>query len=182
MQGASGISRRIEHCVRAIGARDYESALVNLFPAMDKTAKRRRPKDGVGSRIREFVRDEEGIISAIATTNILRNINVNGIDFPQAIYKFGRSAILHEGELDPRLQFNESGSLQIGDVWNLPVPYITAMSVSVVVAPENANESLRHPPQLTVFDKTFNLNELWGQRNKIKQLICEVFKNPNAIE
>jgi hypothetical protein len=178
---ASGISRRIEQCVRAIAARDNELALVNLFPAMDKTAKKRRPKDGVGSRIREFVRDEEGMISAIATGNILRNISVNGVDFPQAIYKFGRSAILHEGELDPRLQFNDSGSIQIGDVWNLPSAYITAMCVSVVAAPENGDESLRNPPQLAVFERTFDLNELWGQRKKIKELISAVFKCDDAV-
>jgi len=88
MPSASGISRRIEHCVRAVGAQDYESALINLFPALDKTAKKRRPKVGVGRRFRGFVEDEEGIISAIATRNILRNISVDGITVPHAIYKF----------------------------------------------------------------------------------------------
>ena len=182
MPSASGISRRIEHCVRSLAVRDNEAALVNLFPAMDKTAKKRRPKDDVGKRIRGFIGDEEGIISAIATGNIFRNINIDGIDFPQAIYKFGRTAILHEGELDPRLQFNDSGSLQIGKVWNLPSPYITAMCVSVVVAPENAGEQLSNPPRLSVFDRSYNLNELWGQRSKIRELVCEVFKNENALD
>ena len=182
MQNASGISRRIDHCVRSLAAQDNEAALVNLFPAMDKTAKKRRRKEGVGKRIREFIRDEEGIISAIATSNILRNINIDGIDFPQAIYKFGRTSILHEGELNPRLQFNDSGSIQIGKVWNLPSSYITAMCVSVVIAPENAGEQLSNPPQISVLGRQYNLNELWGQRSKIRELVCEVFENENVLD
>jgi len=63
-------------------------------------------KDGVAQRIKAFISDEEGIITAVATNNFIRNITVNGIDFPTALYKFGRTSIAHEGELDERLQIN----------------------------------------------------------------------------
>ena len=33
---------------------DSEGAFVDLFPAIDKTGKRRRPKDSVGKRIKSF--------------------------------------------------------------------------------------------------------------------------------
>lgn len=87
--------------------------MVNFFPALDKTAKRRRPKDGVGERIRRFIFDQEAIITAIATGHVFQNIFVNGMSFPEAIYKFGRTPIAHEGELDPRLTFNDAGDLQM---------------------------------------------------------------------
>jgi hypothetical protein len=61
----TGISRRLMQCVTHLRSNDCEGALVNLFPAMDKTAKKRRPKDGVGKRIKAFLTDEEALISAI---------------------------------------------------------------------------------------------------------------------
>src|SRR3990172_10754339 len=104
----SSISRRIQSCINYADAGNYESAMVNFFPALDKTAKRRRPKDGVGDRIRRFISDQEAIITAIATGNVFRNISINGVSFPEAIYKFGRTPIAHEGELHPPLTFNYS--------------------------------------------------------------------------
>ena len=89
MPQPSSISRRIQSCINYVSAGDYESAMVNFFPAIDKTAKRRRPKDGVGRRIRRFISDQEAIITAIATGHVFRNIFVNGVSFPEAIYKFG---------------------------------------------------------------------------------------------
>ena len=40
-------------------------------------------------------------------------IYINGVSIPDALYKFGRTAISHEGELDPRLEFNNSGAFAI---------------------------------------------------------------------
>jgi hypothetical protein len=150
---------------------------VNFFPALDKTAKRRRPKAGVGDRIRSFISDQEAIISTIATGNIFQNISVNGISFPEAIYKFGRTPIAHEGESDPRLTFNNDGSLQIGNTWNLPSSYITGLSVGVMVAPENSQEFIDAQLSLTIFDHRFAINELWGAEPLIKRVIANAFRN-----
>ncbi len=44
---------------------------------------------------------------------------------------------MHEDELDPRLEFNNSGAVEIGvSKWNLPSGYITGMCVAVIVATE----------------------------------------------
>jgi len=182
MPQPSSISRRLKSCIRYLEAHDYEQALIHLFPALDKTAKRRRPKDGVGDRIRRFVADEEAIITAVATRNIFRNIQVDGVSFPEAIYKFGRTPISHEGELDPRLQFNDSGSLRIGSVWNLPSSYITGLCVAIMVAPENTHENIDAPLELTIFDRTFKINELWGAKREVQGVICSAFRNPNLFD
>jgi hypothetical protein len=71
MNNPTGISRRIEQCIHHIHTSDWEGALVNLFPALDKTAKKRRPNDKPGKRIRSFLEDEEALISVIATGNII---------------------------------------------------------------------------------------------------------------
>ena len=178
----SSISRRIQSCINYANASNYESAMVNFFPALDKTAKRRRPKDGVGERIRRFISDQEAIITAVATGNVFRNFFVNGVSFPEAIYKFGRTPIAHEGELDPRLTFNDAGDLQIGSTWNLPSSYITGLCVGVMVAQENTQEFINAPLSLTIFGHEFQINELWGAEPLVKKIIADAFRNPHLFD
>ncbi|MFQ2605612.1 hypothetical protein ACK3ZW_01785 [Aeromonas caviae] len=179
MNTPSGISRRLQQCVERLEALDYEGALVNLFPAIDKTAKKRRPKDGVGSRIKAFLQDEEVLITAIATGNVFKGCEIDGMTFHEALYKFGRTPIAHEGELDPRLTFNTDGSLLIGrDNWNLPISYITGMALAVVIAPENNGEQTTGNLGITVFGAQFALNDIWGRPESVREHICTTFRNP----
>jgi hypothetical protein len=178
----TSISRRIRSCITYAQERDYEQAMIHFFPALDKTAKRRRPKGNVGDRIRNFIADEEAIITAVATKNVFRNIRVNDVSFPEAIYKFGRTAISHEGELDPRLEFNDAGSVQIGAIWNLPSSYITGLCVGVIVAPENEREHIDAPLSLDIFGRTFKINELWGAKREVQKVICDAFRNPALFD
>jgi hypothetical protein len=164
---ASSISRRMEDSVKAFMNEDYETSLIHYFPALDKTAKRRRPSEGVGNRIRNFLDDELDIISHVATRNILR-IECDGLSIPQAIYKFGRTSIAHEGELDSRLNFNNKSGMSIGQTWNLPPSFITGLILSVVIAPENVSEKFENEYKVNIQGTEFNVSELWGQRQKIR--------------
>lgn len=169
----------MQQCIEHIQRNDWEGALVNLFPALDKTAKRRRPKAGVGERIRAFLEEEEILISAIATGNVFHGIHVDGVSVTDALYKFGRTSIAHEGELDPRLKFNEGGSLIIGkDDWNLPTGYIVGMSLAVVIAPENSSESIDAELQFSLFGEQLRLNSLWGQQKMVQAVIASRFRDP----
>ena len=80
MNSPSGVSRRVQQCVERLQAQDCEGALVNLFPAIDKTAKKRRPKEGVGGRIKAFLHDEEVLITAF-TGNVIRGCSFDGMRF-----------------------------------------------------------------------------------------------------
>lgn len=162
----SSISRRMEACIQAFMKNDFETALINFFPALDKTAKRRRNKN-VGVRIRSFLDDELDIISHVAIGNILR-LECNGMSMPQAIYKFGRTSIAHEGELDPRLNFDNRNGMNIGSTWNLPPSYITGLVLSVIIAPENVSEKFEKDYMFKIHGTDFNLNELWGERQQIR--------------
>ena len=173
MPSPGGVSKRITSCLESLDSGDYESALIHLILALDKTAKKRRPKKGVGARIRGFVEDEEYLISVLATRNSITDVKVDGLSFPQVIYKFGKSAILHEGKLDPRLTFNDRGSLHIGAVWNLPTPYITAICICTVAAPENRDEQILQSFTAEILDSTFDLNDLWGNRTEIQKRVDE---------
>ena len=118
----------------------------------------------------------------MATSNILKDINVNGVSFPDAIYKFGRTSISHEGELDPRLKINDTGQLNIGDVWNLPSSYITGLVVGVMVEPENTGEHIDSNLSLTIFDNQLPINELWGAEQRVQQIICDAFRNQDLFK
>ena len=158
---------------------DYESCLVNYFPALDKTAKKRRPKDrGVGNRIRSFLDEELDIISHIATGNIFR-IECDGLTFPEAIYKFGRTAIIHEGELDPRLNFDSKTGIEIGNTWNLPPSFITALLIAVIIAPENANEKFEENYLINIHGEKHNVSDLWGKREAFASWVERLYKRPS---
>jgi hypothetical protein len=164
---SSSISRRMEDCIKAFMSNDYETALIHYFPALDKTAKRRRPSEGVGNRIRSFLDDELDIISHIATRNIFR-IECDGLSIPQAIYKFGRTSIAHEGELDPRLRFDNRNGMSIGAIWNLPPSFVIGLILAVIIAPENSSEKFENDYKLNVHGTEFNASKLWGKRQEIR--------------
>ncbi|GAD88657.1 hypothetical protein VHA01S_008_00530 [Vibrio halioticoli NBRC 102217] len=174
----SGVSRRLLQAIKHLSSNDYEGALVNLFPAIDQTAKRRRPKDGVGKRVKSFLEDEEKLISIVATGNCFSKIVCDGISVTDALYKFGRTSIVHEGELDPRIQFNLNGAIEIGsNKWNLSIGYITGMCVAVIVSYENHAESIEEQLAITVFGKQFPIESLWGNSRELKNHICREFRD-----
>lgn len=183
MSQPTGISRRIEQCIKHLQENDYEGALVNLFPAIDKTAKKRRSKDGVGQRIKKFLKDEEILITAVGTGNVFKGCNFNGITFEDALYKFGRTPIAHEGELDPRLTFNQNGGMVIGqDHWNLPSGYLVGMTLAVITSPENKGERTTGGLGITIFGKLFDLNEIWGNPDDVKRHMCGIFRDPELFD
>ncbi len=178
----TSISRRVEDSIRSLSVRDYEGAFIHLFPAVDKTAKKRRPSQGVGSRIKSFIADEETLITGIAMNNVIK-MSVDGIDFPTAMYKFGRTSIAHEGELDERLKINETGSLQVGHVWNLPSSYLTGMISSVILSPENKNEMISdNNLRLSLFGESYVVNELWGKLPLIQDKMCKKWEREDLFK
>lgn len=182
MNSPSGVSRRIQQCVERLQVQDCEGALVNLFPAVDKTAKKRRPKEGVSRRIKSFLQDEEVLITAVATGAVFKGCTFDGMSFHDIIYKFGRTPIAHEGELDPRLTFNNTGSLQTGkDHWNLPISFIAGMALAVIIAPENVGERTANGLGIMVFERKFALNDIWGRPEPVRQYICEKSHDPNLF-
>lgn len=183
MSKPTGVSRRIEQSIIHLQKNDFEGALVNLFPAIDKTAKKRRSKDGVGKRVKAFLTDEEATISAIGTGNLFVNNRVDGITVPDALYKFGRTSIAHEGELDPRLNFNTTGNILIGrEKWDLPISYITGMCIATIAAPENKDELISGNYEIDIYGRKYNINSLWGARQLIEQVIGDRFDEHSIFE
>lgn len=178
----SSIGRRLADCIVAYRNQEYESALVHFFPALDKVAKLRRPNvRGVGSRIRAFLTDEVALISLIATGSVIR-VTCNGVTFADAIYEFGRCPIAHEGELDPRLKITTSGIVRVGQVWELPHSYIFGLWISVIVAPECVGEKIALDGQITLYERTWEVNDLWGAKLELQRHILSVVPMPRLFD
>lgn len=168
----SSIGRRLEHSLESLIENDYESSLVHFFPALDKTAKLRRPNAGVGERIKGFLNDEEPFITFLSFGMVFKNTKFDGLTFGEAIYKFGRTSVMHEGELDPRLTFHTEDKIQASrDLWVLPTSYIAAMITAVMAAEENSQEFFSKSMLLQLNDKKINTNEIWGNKIFIQTLI-----------
>ena len=84
-------------------------------------------------------------------------------------YKFGRTSIAHEGELDSRINFDNTAGMSIGRVWNLPPSFITGLVVAVISAPENGAEAFEKDYVVSIHGTDFNLSELWGDRQRIRE-------------
>lgn len=171
------IGRRIDSTLAAIVTGKHEEALIHLFPAMDKTAKRRRPNVGVAERIRRFIDDQQIIITSIAFGNILtKDCLLDGLSFSQAIYKFGRTSIAHEGELDENLLITSGNQVRIGKTWELPASTIFSMCVAVMIAPENSSEKSLSEGTVNVLGQEFSIQELWGAQSKIENMIRQQYR------
>lgn len=164
----SGIARRIASSVQALQASDYETCLLHYFPALDATAKRRRPKDRVGDRIRRFIDDEEAAIFLIASGCMFFGNFVNGLCFSDAVYQYGRTTVMHEGVLDPRLSFDQVNGFQLGDHWKLNPSFLAALLVAVVMSPENAREAFKSDISFSVAGRLWPLQDLWGSRDEVR--------------
>ncbi len=172
---ASSVSRRIETSIISFMKKNYETSLIHFFPALDKTSKTRWPNARVGERIKNFIAYQESIIFAIATNNMFVNCSFGEISFAQAVYKYGRTSIVHEGELDHRLRINSAGNTKIGAVWDLDSGFVFGLIISVIIAPENKNEKLEKDVPLRLFGREFNVSQLWGAQDEIEGLIRNVW-------
>ena len=172
----SSISRRIKSAISEFQKKDYESCLLHCFPAIDKTAKLRYPKAGVGRRFESFLSDQFDIIAPIGLgSRFGKGCTFGGLSYERAIYNLARNALVHEGNLDQLLTINESKISVIGGNWALSDRNVLALIIAVVVAKENLKEYLDFEIEILLFNKRFSLNSLWGKEADLRSLISEVY-------
>lgn len=159
---------------------NIEGALLNLFPAIDATAKLRYPKMKVGERFKQFLNDQETFIYFTATRNSMKNITVQGMTLADALYKYARNSIVHDGELENKISF-DSGTISMGKEWFLTHGFIVGMIASVAIARENKNEYIEPTGSLNVFGGAYTLNELWGREKHFADVIANLCGGTHPI-
>lgn len=177
----TAISRRIEDAIYAAQANDFERAAINVFPALDKTAKMAHPRiKGVGDRIERFINEHEGLITFISTKNAFIGCTYDGQTLARIIYKLGRCSIAHEGELDSRLTFDGSKPFTMGgEKWNFNPGFMLGLIISVVVNPVNSAEKIDSSLGVILEGSRYSINSLWGQRDKL--LLSEGFSRMSEL-
>lgn len=168
----NAIGRRIERCCHHLQNGEIEDAAIHLFPAIDATAKLRRPPPiGVGQRIKRFITDEERIITLIAFRMSITGCEFNGQTIADAVYEYARNPLMHEGQLDPRMTFQAIQGFSLGGAWNLPPTFLFALAVAVIIAPENKGVRIHDDIKARILNQNYNVNDIWGQRQHFVDLI-----------
>jgi len=168
------ISRRVADCIKEMELNNTEGALLNLFPAIDVTAKRRYPKEKkVGVRFKKFLNDQEVFIYFTATGASIKNVTAGGLSLADALYKFGRTSMMHDGELENRISFDAQDA-SMGKQWFLTKGFIAGMIISVAIAEENKDEFIEPTGSFNVFGGEYTLNELWGREKHFEKIIAEL--------
>ncbi|MEQ3723520.1 hypothetical protein [Alcanivorax sp.] len=173
MTTKSHIASRIEKAIESYQESDYEDALLQLFPAMDATAKKRYSKFGNAKRMKQFIADDHGIIWAAATGMLIGSINIDGTDLPSAVYKFARCTLIHEGGLDRRISFNAPGMVMLSaNNWRFPPTFIPALIMIVVMAPENKGLTSSTELDYGFLGQQLQIDQLWGDKARVQE-ICD---------
>ncbi|MNG35804.1 hypothetical protein D3C84_1226260 [compost metagenome] len=55
------------------------------------------------------------------------------------------------------------------------------MALAVIVAPENLGEKPADGLGITIFNKHFTLNDIWGRPEAVRVHICEIFRDPELF-
>ena len=168
-----GVVRRVEDAFDAIRLGRTESAALHLFPAIDATARARRPTESVGARFRALIQDQIGIIAPLGLSVVLgRDCTFGGIALEDALYKLGRCTLLHEAGLSDSFAFSESRHSMLGGKWLLSHHFLCALLVSVVTARENRGLAVRRDFSLNILGSIESVNDLWGEEDRIRELIA----------
>ncbi len=172
----STISRRIDTAINNITNRDYENALIQISIAIDSTAKKKWPKDGVGRRIRRFIKKNESFIYNIALSGGLilctgGRIIIKDCELPQIIYKLIRCVLQHGDELSDKIVIKENFNT-IGiedDKVIINIGHIYGLLLAVIVDPMNINERCSSNPIIYFNGNQLFINNIWGDISKLKE-------------
>ncbi len=180
------IRDRIKEAIDKLKLNDPINALIQVSIAIDSTGKKIYLGKKTSFRCKKFLEDNRGFISRVA----FGKLEIQGpMLFPiqaskgskktrtleEVLYHLVRCSLLHEGELPNEVEItskNEIGMTIDGKVL-LPVNMIWAMILAVIGSDVNRLERL--PPGYTasIEDVAIDLNDFWGNSERIYSLVKE---------
>ena len=161
----------------------YDVALSLACSAVDATAARVFPSKSNNARYKSFLKDNMRIVTTFGTPGlsaggiVIKCANVPGVKtdsngmapLEDILYHIVRCGLVHECELDQRLEFTER--TQIGDFnekFRVPFAIILGLIAAVVLAKPNAQESAPGNHQMVLAGKQVPLNSLWGRIDEVQ--------------
>lgn len=194
------IEKGIRRAIQFLAEGDLEDALFYIAPLIDVTAKERYKNQGVGKRIKEFLRDEQDLIYYLSmqglysvpsgvTIMMVRNDDVTEKlgELGDFIYKNVRCARMHDAEIDYELidlsrNFgvfregfeNDGEPLQPGQII-VSKATVLSLILSVICAPENKRIKLPGTMDLLGILK-LNQQDLVGNKTLLMSNLQQIFK------
>jgi hypothetical protein len=165
------VGKRIEKALAAYYQKDYESAILQLCPAIDATAKRRQPKDKVGVRFKAFIHEHRSFIywgvmgwgpRFIFTGDADMELDRIDNTLSKLLYNRARNGMVHDGEFD-RLEVIDLGIRLIPEQLGLGRGFILALILAVIGDAVNQREKLERDLTINVGKVSLDLNKLWGK-------------------
>jgi len=89
------------------------------------------------------------------------------------LYDVVRCTAVHEAKLPDNLRFTKQPVIQLGNDGELllPIDVIYGLLMAVIASPKNADQQVEGDPMFSFGGKSKRVNELWGDRNKMKTFI-----------
>jgi len=180
------IRDRVKEAIDKLNLNDPINALIQVSIAIDATGKKEYPGKKTSFRCKKFLVENRGFISRVA----FGKLEIQGpMLFPvktskgtksvktleEVLYHLVRCSLLHEGDLPNEVEItsrNEIGMTIDGKVL-ISVNMIWAMILAVIGSRVNRSEKL--PPGYTasIEDVNIDLNEFWGDSQRIYNLVKE---------
>ena len=172
-----------------MAAGDAEGALLAISSALGATATRHFGRPGRSS-YKAFLHKNLSLITRVGFGRTILNINLRyrhpdlkatpGDSHPiqDILYHVVRCGLSHSAALPETLRFVDERKFQVeDDLLVLPSSLIYGFIVSVVVCPENSDQSLSDEYGLNVCGIQVMLNDLWGRRD----ILDDLFEKASAI-
>ena len=181
------VGSQVADAMRKLSEDRFEDAVVATSVALSATARLEYPKDSDKAACRKFLEQNLPIINKIGWVSfgVSQNINFRyrrldsrkpGIEIrkmPEMLYDVVRCTSVHEAGFPDNLRFTKQPVIQTGFDGELvlPIDVIYGLLMAIVASPENADKQAEGDLVFSFGGKSIHVNELWGERRKMKAFI-----------
>lgn len=162
----------------------YDVALSLVSSAVDATARKMFPDMNNNARFKEFIKKYMYIISyrgfpgIIAGGIKIKCRNIDGlrtdgnvmVGIEEIIYTVIRCGLIHECEIDSRIEFTEK--TYIGDFdrkFKIPKDLVYGLILAVILSEHNREEKADDKIIIQVHGEQIEVNDLWGTFNEFQK-------------
>ncbi|MBI5966358.1 MAG: hypothetical protein HY882_00675 [Deltaproteobacteria bacterium] len=169
---------------------DLINALIQISINLDITAKKTYGGKS-GERIKRYIREHQYILTRIATLHLEVHgdmaFQVSGdkyMKFEEVVYKLVRCALLHEGELDPRIKIVDSPSIGVDEngVFLLSKLMVYALFLLLISDPKNKTINWPNTASFTIDDKKIKFSDVQGNVQKLVDTFRSISKEKSNID
>ena len=181
------VGSQVADAMKKLSEERFEDAVVAASIALSATARLEYPTEGDKAACRKFLEQNLPIISKISWVSFgvsqPINFRYRRLDsrppgtavrtMPEMLYDVVRCTAVHEAKLPDNLRFTKQPVIHLGNDGGLvlPIDLIYGLLLAVVASPKNASQQIEGDPLFSFGGKSIRVNELWGDRGKIKAFI-----------